>query len=130
MTDSPAPRPRDTAQRRAIRAAFAGTPRPLSPLEVLEGAQADLPGLGVATVYRALKMLTEEGWLVTVEIPGEPARYEIAGKPHHHHFHCRACGQVFEVEGCPRNIRTLTPAGFELEDHEIVLYGRCAGCAA
>jgi Fur family ferric uptake transcriptional regulator len=119
---------RDTQQRRAIRQAFREAGRPLSPQEVLEVAGPQSPGLGVATVYRTVKGLVEQGWLATVALPGEPPRYEVAGKEHHHHFHCRGCGRVFELEGCPGELARMTPAGFVLENHEVVLYGRCAGC--
>lgn len=84
----------------------------------------------MATVYRTLNSLLEEGFVAAVELPGEPARYEVAGKPHHHHFHCRRCDQVFEVPGCPGNLRSVVPDGFRLESHEVVLYGSCAECAA
>ena len=93
-------------------------------------AQRHLPGLGIATVYRTLKSWLEEGSLVQVDLPGEPPRYEATGKQHHHHFHCRACDRVYELEGCPDGLKSLTPAGFSLESHEVVLYGRCATCAA
>ncbi|NUN95068.1 MAG: transcriptional repressor, partial [Candidatus Omnitrophica bacterium] len=86
------------------------------------------PGLGIATVYRTLKSLLEEGSVVAVEMPGQALRYEAAGKEHHHHFHCRGCGRVFEVEGCPTGIGRLTPPGFRLEGHEIVLHGLCPDC--
>lgn len=121
---------RDTRQRRAIRKAFRTLGHPLSPQEVLETARTDVEGLGIATVYRNLRSLQDDGWLEPVELPGEPARYEMAGKGHHHHFHCRGCDRVYEVEGCPGNLRDITPTGFELEDHEFVLYGRCDSCAA
>lgn len=121
---------RNTRQRAAIRAAFQNTPRPLSPGEVLESAQRDVPGLGIATVYRTIRSLQDEGWLTTVELPGEAARYERAHLGHHHHFRCRACNRVFEVHGCPANVAGLAPRGFEVEGHEVVLYGRCATCAA
>jgi Fur family ferric uptake transcriptional regulator len=71
-----------------------------------------------------------EGELVAVELPGSPPHYEVAGLLHHHHFHCNACGRVYDLQGCPGNIEKLTPRGFKLEKHEIVLYGRCAGCVA
>ncbi len=119
---------RNTVQRRAIQEVFGKTDRPLSPQEVLEGAQATTPGLGIATVYRALKDLVGEGVLVVVELPGEAARYEQAGKEHHHHFHCDDCGQVYEAEGCTATIKRLVPRGFSLDRHEVVLYGRCASC--
>jgi Fur family transcriptional regulator, ferric uptake regulator len=121
---------RDTAQRRAIRAAMVEADRPLSPKEVLDNAQADVPKLGIATVYRNIKAFVDEGWLTPVELPGEAPRYEVAGKKHHHHFMCRQCDRVFELAGCPGNLQAVVPQGFTLEDHEVVLYGRCVGCAA
>ncbi len=121
---------RETRQRRAIRAALEEAGHPLSPKELLELARGDVEGLGIATVYRNVKSLQEEGWLATVELPGEPPRYEVAGKEHHHHFHCRACDRVFEVEGCPGDLKRVTPKGFKLERHEFVLYGVCVQCAA
>lgn len=120
---------RNTRQRQAIRQVFAEIDRPLGPREVLQAAQVYTPGLGIATVYRTLKAFLAEGWLVSVELPGEPQRYEIAGKDHHHHFCCRACDRVFEIEGCLTNLKRLAPRGFQLEKHEVVLYGTCDACA-
>jgi Fur family ferric uptake transcriptional regulator len=121
---------RNTQQRQIIRRVFEETDRPLGPQEVLRAGQTYAPRLGIATVYRTLKALVEEGWLVSVDLPGEPPRYEIAGKAHHHHFRCRACARVFEIEGCPANVRQLAPRGFHLEAHEVVLYGVCTTCAS
>ncbi len=119
---------RQTRQRQAIRDALHHAGRPLSPAEVHALARPSVRGLGMATVYRSIKALVDAGELVTVELPGEPARYESAGKHHHHHFHCRTCKKVYEVEGCPDDIESLVPRGFALEHHEVVLYGRCAAC--
>lgn len=113
----------------AIREAFERADRPLSPAEALEVAQERVPGLGIATIYRNIKGLVEEDWLTEVLLPGAPSRYEVAGKNHHHHFRCRICDRVFEVEACPPDLRALTPHGFRLEGHDITLFGRCASCA-
>jgi len=121
---------RKTRQRDAIRMVFEENPRPLGPFEVLEAGRAHVTGLGIATVYRTINALLESGWLTPVELPGEAPRYERAGSGHHHHFRCRQCARVFEIAGCPGDFAALAPAGFQLEAHEIVLYGRCAGCAA
>ncbi len=121
---------RETRQRRAIRRALKDAGHPLSPTELLEAAREHVSSLGIATVYRNLKSLQAEGRIVPVELPGEPARYEMAGKDHHHHFHCRKCDKVYEVEGCPGNLNSVTPTGFELENHEFVLYGLCDVCVA
>ena len=120
---------RDTRQRRAIRNALREAGHPLSPQEILDRGRREVEGLGIATVYRNIRALEDQGWVVPVELPGEPPRYEVAGKAHHHHFHCRACDRVYEVTECPADFANLTPAGFVLEEHEFVLYGRCASCA-
>lgn len=121
---------RYTAQRGAIREVFIESGGPLGPREVLAASRRRVDRLGIATVYRAINDLIDEGWLARVELPGQPPRYERAGKRHHHHFVCNACDRVFEVEACPGNLRRGIPAGFRLETHEFVLYGRCAACAA
>ncbi|MEM6260668.1 MAG: transcriptional repressor [Planctomycetota bacterium] len=117
---------RNTSQRRAIREAIEQAGRPLDANETLEAA--NIEGLGLATVYRTLKLGVQEGWLTTVELPNSPARYEMAGKQHHHHFECRQCHRVFDLEGCLGNIESLLPDNFTLEDHEIILYGTCDQC--
>jgi hypothetical protein len=70
---------RNTRQRSAIRHAIAQANRPLLPLEVLDAAQQDVPGLGIATVYRNLKLLVEEGELQAVNLPGRPVAPGSAG---------------------------------------------------
>jgi Fur family ferric uptake transcriptional regulator len=119
---------RTTRQREAIRAAFVQAGRPLSPQEAHSAARYLVPTLGIATVYRTLTLFVEEGLLTAVELPGTIARYELAGLAHHHHFHCRGCGRVYDLQGCPGDLRQLAPPGFALESHEIVLYGRCVQC--
>lgn len=119
---------RKTRQRDAIWFALERASRPLGPREVLEQAQREVPRLGIATVYRNIKALVAQAKLRVVELPGVPDRYEVAGKDHHHHFHCRVCDGVFEVETCNDDFDRVTPAGFHLERHEVTLYGRCASC--
>ncbi len=121
-------RQRKTQQRGAIRHALRQADRPLSPQEILDSARDSVPGLGIATVYRNVKALVGDGWLRTVDLPGAPSRYEVAGKDHHHHFHCRSCDRVFEVEECPGTLQDIAPQGFELHSHEIILYGTCDSC--
>lgn len=119
---------RNTKQKAAIRAAFEAAGRPLATNEVLEMAQSEVEGVGIATIYRNVKSLVDEGWLTTVELPGELPRYEIAGKGHHHHFQCDRCARVFELHGCLPGLEKLAGAGFAVRRHEVVLYGICAEC--
>jgi Fur family ferric uptake transcriptional regulator len=119
---------RNTRQRTAIRDSLTRAGRPLLAQEVLEGAQADAPGVSIATVYRNLRSMVDEGELTLVVLPGENPRYELAGAGHHHHFQCLKCERVFEVEACPGDMASLAPAGFTVEDHDLTLYGRCREC--
>ena len=119
---------RDTAQRRAIRRVLDEAERPLGALEVLEASKPFAPGLGIATVYRSIKALAEGGSITAVELPGEPPRYESAGKGHHHHFLCAACGKVYELRGCLGSLKGLLPRGFRMSSHELLLHGRCSAC--
>lgn len=120
---------RRTRQREAIKRTLHERGRPLSPREILSDARQSVSGMGLATVYRTLKLLASEGVVQAVEIPGESPRYELAGKEHHHHFCCRVCGGVYEVEGCCSHVNESVPPGFEVEGHEVVLFGRCDACA-
>lgn len=122
---------RRTSQRRAILHALHEAPGPLTPQEVHRRARREHTSLGLATVYRNLARLEEAGEVEPVHLPDDVTRYEPAGRGHHHHFRCRGCGRVFELDAdCPVAIlEGLTlPGGFRVEDHALTLYGRCAAC--
>ena len=120
---------RATRQRDAIRSAIQASKRPLSPGEVLEAARLEVNALGLATVYRTLKLLVAEGAVQVITLPGDSPRYEMAESKHHHHFQCNTCRRVYDVPGCPGDLRRLAPRGFTVEHHDVTLYGRCRGCA-
>lgn len=123
--------PRVTKQREAIEAAFRSTGRPLSPPEIHALASATIENLGLSTVYRTLRRLEDEGLITPVTVPGEAPRYELAhvASHHHHHFHCRVCGRVYDIHGCPTGLKQMAPRGFRVEDHTVVLHGVCKACA-
>jgi Fur family ferric uptake transcriptional regulator len=120
---------RQTNQRAAIEDCLHAAPHPMSLDELLQAARSQAPGLGIATVYRNLKRMVEEGAVVPVVLPEEPARYELAGKGHHHHFRCRLCHKVYDIPACIGDLGHLLPEGFRLEAHEILLFGLCRACA-
>lgn len=104
------------------------TGRPLSPEEALEFALESHPSVGIATVYRNIQALVEDGWLNAVEVPGHSTRYEMAGKGHHHHFQCNSCGKVYDLKGCIAQTKPKIPRGFNTTGHEFFFYGNCASC--
>lgn len=123
---------RNTRQREVILSVIEGARGPLSINEILEGARAHLPRVGLATVYRTLNLLRDDDRIALVTLPGEEARFEPSRHGHHHHhFRCRDCARVFELETCPVSIPSgsLLPGGFLVEDHHLTIYGLCADCA-
>jgi Fur family ferric uptake transcriptional regulator len=118
-----------TQQKQTILEILESSERPLTPVEICETAQRELPRLGIATVYRAIKAFMEEGTVRLVDVPGAPPHYEHASRKHHHFFLCRQCKRLFDLVGCVRGVNALAPSGFEVAGHEIVLFGDCATCA-
>lgn len=122
---------RNTRQRDTIVEVIRDSEGPLTVPEIVERAQKQVPGLGVATVYRTLKLLGDAGQVQTVILPSGETRYESAQLGHHHHFHCRVCETVYDMETCLVRVpesRTVDH-GFIVESHELTCYGVCRNCA-
>jgi Fur family ferric uptake transcriptional regulator len=121
---------RHTRQRDAILGVIQAAAGPLTVQEILERAQRTIPGLGIATVYRTLKLLQDTGGVEMVILPSGESRFEVSELGHHHHFHCRVCDEVFDLDDCPVTIPEggALGNGYVVEDHEITLYGRCPEC--
>lgn len=119
-----------TRQKTVLGQIFERADRPLTAREICREAKRKLPSLGLATVYRALKQSVLEGRVRVVQLPGIAPHYESAARNHHHFFLCQQCKQLFDLIGCVRGVGALAPDGFRVRQHEIVLYGECAVCAA
>jgi Fur family ferric uptake transcriptional regulator len=119
---------RNTRQKRAIRTVLERANRPLTIEDILSEAKAAIDRIGIATVYRAVRALVDEGWLSAVDVPGSKPLYERAGKEHHHHFRCTSCERVYELDGCYSEIRGGLPRGFRSSGHDVTIYGTCAAC--
>ena len=85
-------------------------------------------GIGLATVYRALRRGVDDGTLKSVEVSSGGIRYEPAGREHHHHFLCSTCDRAFDLVGCVQGLEALVPDRFQMKQHEVVLFGTCATC--
>jgi Fur family ferric uptake transcriptional regulator len=122
---------RRTRQKETIVEVIHEAAGPLTVQQILERAQERVPGLGVATVYRTVKLLTDAGQVQVVILPSGETRYESARLGHHHHFHCRVCQTVYDMETCLVRVpesRTVDQ-GFIVERHELTCYGVCRNCA-
>ena len=88
--------------------------------------------IGLATVYRALDLLSELGILVKVEFGDGCARYELnTSDPkihHHHHLICLKCKQVIEFEEDlldDLEADIAAKSGFQILNHEVKFFGYC-----
>jgi Fur family transcriptional regulator, ferric uptake regulator len=64
-----------------------------------------------------------------ITLPGESPRYEMAESAHHHHLQYNTCRWVYDVPGCPGDLRRLARRGFTVDHHDVTPYGRCRYCA-
>ena len=106
----------------------------LSAPAIHEEVRRRRPGVGIASVYRALERLAELGLVHRVDLRAGGARYEPAqpSGDHHHHLVCADCGKVepFSDERLEDAIHSVSNAdAFRIDAHDVVLRGRCDGCA-
>jgi Fe2+ or Zn2+ uptake regulation protein len=107
----------------------------LDPFEVQARLQKQFKGIGLPTIYRILEGLARCGILFTAANEDRQLRYFIchdieAG--HHHHFICRKCGQVEEVNLClmeevSKYVQRHLKA--KVESHFLQIEGLCAKCS-
>ena len=88
-----------------------------------------LPRVSLATVYRNLRRLAAEGFLL--ERAGIDGLRFDGNVERHDHFTCLTCRRVFDVPPAqalgPRQ-RVAIRTGFEVLDHRIEFYGVCVAC--
>jgi Fur family ferric uptake transcriptional regulator len=86
----------------------------------------------LTTVYRHLKLLSEDGRVDTIrEASGETLYRQCLSEAHHHHLICRVCGASVEVEGRAVEqwaAKVAAEAGFTAVDHTVELFGMCPRC--
>jgi Fur family ferric uptake transcriptional regulator len=83
--------------------------------------------VGLATVYRVLTQFEAAGLVVRHNFDGGHAVFELADGGHHDHMVCVDSGEViefFDSEIEKRQKEIVGEHGFELVDHNLVLYVR------
>lgn len=87
--------------------------------------------VGLATVYRVLTQFESAGLVKRHNFEGGQAVFELDQGDHHDHIVCVSCGKIAEFydAGIEKKQRLIANQfDFELVDHSLVLYGRCADC--
>ncbi len=106
---------------------------PHADTESLIGAvRRDFGDVSHQAVYDVLHALTDAGLIRRIQPRGSVARYEARVGDNHHHLVCRSCGDVVDVDCAVGGAPCLTPAddaGYEIDEAEVIYWGRCPGCA-
>lgn len=132
---------KETKPRRRVLEALRAAPGPLTAQEVAQRA-----GTSLASTYRVLALLVELGLVAesgdggaasdAVGLPTHGRRYTLCSSvSHHHHFLCRSCHRICDVESDALELALRQVAaelevsrGLRIEEHELTLRGQCAEC--
>jgi Fur family transcriptional regulator, peroxide stress response regulator len=95
-----------------------------------EEARRDLPGIGLATVYRNLRLLKKEGEVVEIHTSENGGRYDY-NTGTHYHFCCDRCGVILDLDepvDPAIEERVASKTGLRVTRHHLELGGVCLGC--
>jgi Fur family transcriptional regulator, stress-responsive regulator len=123
---------RVTPQRLAVFRAVSDAPHVTADV-VAETVRGEIGSISVQAVYDVLAALTEKGLLRRIRPAGSPARYEDRVGDNHHHVICRSCGGMADVDCAVGDAPCLTAVedfGYEIDEAEVVYWGRCPECVA
>lgn len=123
---------RMTKQRQAVLDELTRVSDFRSAQQIFEDLHSQGQRVGLATVYRSLQGLAEDGRVDTLRSSeGEVLYRNCASEHHHHHLVCRTCGFTEEIE--QSQIESWVSAvaadhGFSDVKHSLELFGLCASC--
>lgn len=138
---------RNTRQKDAIVEALRANTEFMSAQQLHQILEEDGHHIGLATVYRQLNALVDNGLADTVRLDGQQL-FRLCGEElgcqedgmllhsprpihhHHHHLVCTSCGTTVEIDPPSEDwLRQAAAAhGFTLESHTLELFGLCPKC--
>ncbi len=89
-----------------------------------------IPNLSLGTVYRNLKLLSERGDIVEVDMSGTLSRYDACTDAHCH-FRCEQCGRLFDIDeplDGKLDKKVAQKTGFKVTRHRLEFHGLCTEC--
>ncbi len=118
---------RITEQRKALLAVLADADDHPDANELHRRAHKINPSVSLATVYRTLTTLEEQGVIDRHAFEGKPARFETNDKPHHDHLIDIDSGEVIEfrsdkIEALQAEI--ARELGYDIAHHRLEIYGK------
>ena len=121
-----------TAQRIAVLRAVSASPH-ITADAVAETVRGEIGAISLQSVYDALNVLVAEKLIRRIQPAGSPARFEDRVGDNHHHLICRSCGKMVDVDcavGRAPCLKARHDNGYEIDEAEVVYWGRCPGCLA
>lgn len=116
-------------QRRVLEVLFS-TPQEFSAQDLHQELKKQQQRVGLATIYRALKVLQQRGKVQTRPLPNGEAVYSIASV-HRHHLTCVNCGISMPLQNCPVHELEQELAQtqkFQVFYHTLEFFGLCQNC--
>jgi Fe2+ or Zn2+ uptake regulation protein len=123
---------RVTSQRLAILRELRRRGRHATADEIHTSVRRELGGTSRPAVYATLELLVELGLARKIDTGSGAALFDARTEPHQHAV-CRRCGRVDDLDGevdAGAVLRAAVGTGFRPERAELVVFGRCAACAA
>jgi Fur family ferric uptake transcriptional regulator len=122
---------RITPQRELIIQAVAHSPRHITAEEIADQLQQHTQAINLATVYRTLDLLWQEGFACRNDLSEGKTVYATFQHGPHIHLVCRKCSRVIDAD-----IRLLSSLGVELSGQydfqpdleHVSIFGLCADC--
>lgn len=122
---------RVTPQRLLIHRSLLDLDRHVTADQVLDSVSERLPNASLPTVYAALELFEELGIVRRLAAGPGPTLWDPRPEAHHH-FVCRRCGAVEDLEA-PVDLggvlRAARRRGLQPTDSELIVGGLCARCA-
>lgn len=97
---------------------------------VYESVRREYPSLSLGTVYRNLSLLAENGQILKISTGIGPDHFDGYVEPHHH-FICRGCGAVLDLDYLPgENMISEASGTFagRIDGYELQFFGKCEIC--
>ncbi|HKS36531.1 MAG TPA: Fur family transcriptional regulator [Verrucomicrobiae bacterium] len=97
--------------------------------EVFFRAKQQMPDISMATVYNCLDALVKCGLVKQVNVDRGATRF-CPNMHEHCHFHCDACGGVYDIDLDRTKPQIPLPRGFRATQFDLSIRGLCPDCAA
>lgn len=122
---------KNTKQRNVVYEELKGRHDHPTPEELYNAIKPRYSAISIATVYRNLRILAEEGKAIEIKSDKNILRYDAKVEPHYH-FKCSRCGAVLDLD-IPYDKsqdKELSKQGYKVDFHSIIFYGLCPNCAS